>query len=85
MLSAVSRSTCENVDRDCPQVAPFTPSGQARPHHRQPSYCTYYQDRYYGEAVADCIEFIKKTASSDEDDDCRSVAAADMVVSVQVA
>lgn len=85
MLSAVTKSTHENIDRVRAPQAPCEQPGHARHqnrHHRQPSNCNYYQDRYYGEAVADCIEFIKKKASSD---DCSSIAGANILVPVQVA
>ncbi|CAN1184734.1 hypothetical protein LINPERHAP2_LOCUS37151 [Linum perenne] len=46
---------------------PTSPS----PHRmvRRASYHRYLADPYHSEAVADCIEFIKKTAVTDDNDE----------------
>ncbi|CAN1184735.1 hypothetical protein LINPERHAP2_LOCUS37151 [Linum perenne] len=36
---------------------------------RRASYHRYLADPYHSEAVADCIEFIKKTAVTDDNDE----------------
>lgn len=59
MLSSLSKATTVHENR--------TSTGSGHAHHHHHHHTSYYSyDSHHSEAVADCIEFIKKSATADE-------------------